>query len=193
MVLAQNMKMKRLTVSLIFFGLVLTVAFIGFSQDNRALPPMKKPSLVVVKEKRELKFYDDGKLIKTYKIALGFAPEGDKATEGDGKTPEGVFYVFTKNPKSRFHLSLGLSYPNIEDARRGLREKIITQKQHDEIVAAVNAKLMPPQNTALGGEIYIHGGGKAEDWTWGCIALEDEEIRELFETIPVGTEVEILP
>jgi len=191
--LTQNIKMKRLTVSLIFFGLILTAAFLSFSQDSRTSPAMKNPRLVVKKEKRELQFYDDGELIKTYKIALGFAPEGDKETQGDGKTPEGVFYVFTKNPKSRFHLSLGLSYPNIEDARRGLQQKIITKAHHDKIVEAINAKRMPPQNTALGGEIYIHGGGKAEDWSWGCIALEDEEIRELFETIPVGTEVEILP
>jgi len=191
--LAQNMKMKRLTVSLIFFGLILTAAFISFSQDSQTLPAMKNPRLVVKKEKRELQFYDDGKLIKIYKIALGFAPAGDKKTEGDGKTPEGVFYVFTKNPNSRFHLSLGLSYPNIEDARRGLQQKIITQAQHDAIIAAINAKLMPLQNTALGGEIYIHGGGRAKDWTWGCVAVEDEEIQELFEAIPVGTEVEILP
>lgn len=187
------MKMKRLTVSLIFFGLILTAAFIGFSQNSETLPAMKNPRLVVKKEKRELQFYDDGNLIKIYKIALGFDAKGDKETEGDGKTPEGVFYVFTKNPNSRFHLSLGLSYPNIEDARRGLRQKIITQSQHDAIVAAINAKLMPPQNTALGGEIYIHGGGRAKDWTWGCVALEDEEIQELFKAIPVGTEVEILP
>jgi len=191
--LTQNIKMKRLTVSLIFFGLILTAAFISFSQDNETTPAMKNPRLVVVKQKRELQFYDDGKLIKTYKIALGFAPRGDKKTEGDGKTPEGVFYVFTKNPNSRFHLSLGLSYPGIKDAERGLRQKIITREEHDEIIAAINAKLMPPQNTALGGEIYIHGGGKAKDWTWGCVAVEDEEIQELFEKIPVGTEVEILP
>ena len=154
---------------------------------------MKNPRLVVKKEKRELQFYDDGELIKTYKIALGFAPEGDKETQGDGKTPEGVFYVFTKNPKSRFHLSLGLSYPNIEDARRGLQQKIITKAHHDKIVEAINAKQMPPQNTALGGEIYIHGGGRTKDWTWGCVALENEEIQELFDAIPVGTDVEILP
>lgn len=191
--LLHHIKMKRLTVSLIFFGLILTAAFISFSQNSQTLPAMKKPRLIVRKEKRELQFFDAGKLVKTYKIALGFAPEGDKEIEGDGKTPEGVFYVFTKNPKSRFHLSLGLSYPNIEAAQRGLRQGIITRKEHDEIVKAINAKLMPPQNTALGGEIYLHGGGKAKDWTWGCVAVENEEIQELFETIPVGTEVEILP
>ena len=154
---------------------------------------MKNPRLVVRKEKRQLEFYDDGKLIKTYKVALGFAPAGDKRIEGDGKTPEGKFYVFTKNPESRFHLSLGLSYPNIEAAKRGLRDKIITPAQYVEIVEAVGSKQMPPQKTALGGEIYIHGGGNSKDWTEGCVALENEEIEELFKVISVGTEVEILP
>lgn len=173
--------------------LFLTASSVGFSQSSDALPKLKKPRLVVKKEKRELELFDNGKLIKTYKIALGFSPEGDKSKEGDGKTPEGKFYVFTKNPNSQFHLSLGLSYPGIDDAKRGLKDKTITQEQHDEIVAAIKEKRMPLQKTALGGEIYIHGGGNSEDWTFGCVALQNEEITELFNVIPVGTEVEILP
>ena len=166
---------------------------IHFAQTREALPPMKNPQLVIKKERRELQLFDGEKLIKTYKIALGFAPVGDKNKQGDGKTPEGEFYIFTKNPQSKFYLSLGLSYPNIEDAKRGLKQKIITRKQHDAIVKAINAGVAPPQNTALGGEIYIHGGGNSDDWTWGCAALRDEEIKEVFEVIPIGARVRILP
>ena len=157
------------------------------------LPEIENPRLVVRKGERKLEIFDGEKLVKTYKIVLGFAPEGDKEQEGDGKTPLGEFYVFTKNEKSRFYLSLGLSYPSIDDAARGLRENLISQEEHDEIVKAVNEGRMPPQKTKLGGEIYIHGGGTEKDWTWGCVALTDEEMKELFETIPIGAKVTILP
>jgi murein L,D-transpeptidase YafK len=157
------------------------------------LPPLKKPRILIKKQERQLFLYDEEKLVKTYNIALGFAPEGDKEKQGDGKTPEGEFYIFTKNPKSRFYLSLGVSYPSIDDAARGLEQKLITRKQHDAIVNAIRQGRTPLQNTALGGEIYIHGGGSATDWTLGCVALTNEEIKELFDLIPVGTKVSILP
>lgn len=88
--------------------------------------------------------------------------------QGDRRTPEGEFYIFTKNDKSAFYLSLGVSYPNIEDAERGLRDGMITRGQHDAIVRATRNKRTPPQNTRLGGTIYIHGNGASSDWTWGC-------------------------
>jgi L,D-peptidoglycan transpeptidase YkuD (ErfK/YbiS/YcfS/YnhG family) len=88
-------------------------------------------------------------------------------------------------------LSLGLSYPNIEDAGRGLRENLITRRQHDAIVRAIKRKSTPPQNTALGGDIYIHGNGASSDWTWGCVALENAEMKELFDAVTVGTQVMI--
>ncbi len=89
-------------------------------------------------------FLDGDKLLKTYRIGLGFAPDGDKEIEGDGKTPLGEFYVFTKNPESKFFLSLGVSYPSVEDAERGLRENLISPAESEEIRAAVREKRMPP-------------------------------------------------
>ncbi|HXH68904.1 MAG TPA: L,D-transpeptidase family protein [Pyrinomonadaceae bacterium] len=165
----------------------------NFSPESQPLPKIENPHIVVKKSQRKLKLFDGDKLIKTYKIALGFAPVGDKEKQGDGKTPEGDFYVFTQNDRSKFYLSLGVSYPNIEDAERGLKAKLVTKAEHDEIVQAVKNKKMPLQNTKLGGEIYIHGSGASEDWTWGCIALENEEIKEIFDVIPVGTRVKIEP
>ncbi len=88
---------------------------------------------------------------------------------------------------------LGISYPNIEDAERGLKAKLITKAERDKIIQAVKNKKMPLQNTKLGGEIYLHGGGTTGDWTWGCAALKNEEIKELFDALPVGTELKILP
>lgn len=185
--------MKRFLIGFAILILLPAVFFI-MAQENAHLPPViENPRLVVKKGERKLEFFDGEKLLKTYKIVLGFAPVGDKEIEGDGKTPLGEFYVFTKNEQSRFYLSLGLSYPNTDDATRGLRENLISQTEYDEIVRAIAEKRMPPQNTALGGEIYIHGGGTAKDWTWGCVALENELMREVFDAVPTGAKVTILP
>ncbi len=170
-----------------------TPQFQRMYQGGSDLPKMEDPRLVVKKEARTLEVYNGEKLIVTYKIALGFSPVGDKEIEGDGKTPEGDFYIFTKNPKSSYYLSLGVSYPNKEDAKRGLDEKIITREEHDEIVKAVDEKLMPPQKTALGGEIYIHGEGNKRDWTAGCVALENADMKALFDAMQVKAPVRIEP
>ena len=163
-------------------------------QQRAALKlPLKNPLIVVIKSKRLLELYSEGALVRTYKVGLGLNPVPDKIRQGDRATPEGDFYIFTKNNKSAFYLSLGISYPNIEDAERGLREKLITSAQHDAIVRAIKRKATPPQNTRLGGDIYIHGNGSSSDWTWGCVALENGDIRELFEAVAVGTPVTIRP
>lgn len=158
-------------------------------KGDEPLPKLENPRIVVKKKERKLMVFASEKLVKTYKIGLGFAPEGDKETEGDGKTPEGEFYIFTKNTESKFYLSLGVSYPSIEDARRGLQANLISQTEHDQIVEAINNKKMPPQKTKLGGEIYIHGSGAATDWTQGCVGLSNHDMKHLFDAIQVGTSV----
>jgi len=155
--------------------------------------PLKEPRIVVFKNKRQLELYSDGAVVRTYRVGLGLNPVDDKQREGDRATPEGEFYIFTKNPKSAYYLSLGISYPNVEDADRGLRAGLITRAQHDQIVNAIKRKAGPPQYTALGGLIYIHGNGAGSDWTWGCVALENEDIKELYNSVDVGTPVTIKP
>lgn len=185
--------MKIFPVCITFTVIILTGIIFNFGQTRPTLPQMKNPRIVIKKKQRLLEIFDGETLVRKYKIALGFSSTGDKKSEGDGKTPEGEFYVFTKNAESKFYLSLGVSYPNIEDAKRGLQEKIISQEEHDAILKAVIEKQMPPQKTALGGEIYIHGGGTETDWTDGCVGLKNEEIKEIFDAIPVGAPVVILP
>jgi murein L,D-transpeptidase YafK len=155
--------------------------------------PLKHPRIVVYKKGRRLELYSGDALVRTYRVGLGLNPVPDKIRQGDRATPEGEFYVFTKNDKSAFYLSLGISYPNIEDAERGLRDGLISRRQRDTIVNAINRKDRPPQSTALGGDIYIHGNGATSDWTWGCVALENADIRELFDAVAVGTRVTIKP
>jgi murein L,D-transpeptidase YafK len=163
-------------------------------QEKESLKlPLKDPRIVVFKGKRQLELYSDGAVVRTYRVGLGLNPVDDKQREGDRATPEGEFYVFTKNPKSAYYLSLGISYPNVEDAERGLRTGLITRAQHDQIVSAIKRKTGPPQYTALGGLIYIHGNGAGSDWTWGCVALDNEDIKELYQSIDIGTPVTIKP
>jgi murein L,D-transpeptidase YafK len=190
---------RELVVILVILAAATAILFLGtpvrmqFIEKQKTLMKLDQPRLVVRKEARVLELYDGSRLVKTYSVVLGFAPEGDKEKEGDGKTPEGEFYVFTKNAKSQFHLSLGISYPAKDDAVRGLHSGVISKTEHDNIAKAIDSRKMPPQKTALGGEIYIHGGGTASDWTWGCVAMNNQEIEELFEAVPVGTRVEIRP
>lgn len=155
--------------------------------------PVPDPRIVIHKKERELELYSGERLLRVYRIGLGLAPEGTKFREGDRRTPEGEYYVSSKNNRSQFYLFLGISYPNAHDAARGLQEKLISEPQYREILAASHRKKQPPQNTALGGNVGIHGNGSGSDWTWGCVALEDEHIRELFNAAGVGTPVTILP
>ena len=173
------------------FIVVLASAGVVLPQRTALKLPLKNPHIVILKGKRRLQLYSDGALVRTYQVGLGLNPVPDKVREGDRATPEGDFYVFTKNDKSAFYLSLGISYPNIEDAERGLRDGLISRAQHDAIEKAIKQKRTPPQNTPLGGQIYIHGNGDTSDWTWGCVALENADIKELFAAVPVGTTVVI--
>lgn len=155
--------------------------------------PIAKPRIIVYKRERKLELYSDKTLLRTYRVGLGFSPVADKVREGDGATPEGEFYVFVKNNKSAYYLSLGVSYPNVEDAERGLRDGLINKTEYNTIVEANRNRTTPPQYTKLGGLIYIHGNGAKSDWTWGCVALENEQMKELFDAVSIGTPVTIKP
>lgn len=155
--------------------------------------PLARPRVLVLKARRQLILFDGERALRLYRIGLGTSPVEDKEREGDRRTPEGDFYVCVKNARSAFYLSLGLSYPNEEDAARGLRDRLITRAEHARITRALRRKQTPPWTTALGGEIFIHGRGSQSDWTWGCVALDDPDMRELFDAVPMGTPVRIEP
>jgi murein L,D-transpeptidase YafK len=128
----------------------------------------------VHKAERKMYLLHNDKVLKTYNIALGFAPEGHKNFEGDGRTPEGVYRIDRRNPNSEFHLSLGISYPNAQD----------------RAFAAAQGK-------SPGGDIFIHGWSrkpiKRRDWTAGCIAVKDREMEMIYAMVKNGTTVHILP
>lgn len=155
--------------------------------------PFANARIEVRKAERTMVVYSGDELFKTYRIGLGGNPIPPKRRQGDRATPEGRYFVSHKNPRSQFYLSLGVSYPNADDAERGLRDGLITRAQRDRIVRAIEAHRAPPSDTGLGGDIFVHGRGSASDWTWGCIALDDADMKELYDAVDVGTPITIRP
>jgi len=153
--------------------------------------PLRAPTVLVEKAARRLTLSSQGKVLLVYRVGLGASPELDKEREGDHRTPEGHFYLCSRNAASAFHLFLGISYPGPEAAARGIRNGRITEAQQRSILRAWNARTTPSQFTALGGLVGIHGGGSGSDWTWGCVALDDAAIEEIWVSCPPGTPVEI--
>ena len=161
--------------------------------NQQSIGKLKEPKIIVRKSERILQVFDGKNLVRQYPIGLGFNPKGTKSREGDGATPEGNYYITHKNPKSNYYLSLGISYPNANDADRGLNAGLIDQPTHQAILKAQQNQSKPPQKTALGGEVFIHGHGSSRDWTWGCVALDDTNMKELFSIIPERTPIQIQP
>lgn len=177
--------LSRLFTRLTLLAVITLVGVVLWDRFNPpAPPPIMEPitaqidRILIEKSARTLTVYRDGAAVRTYQIALGFAPDGDKSQEGDGKTPEGIFKITHRNSKSAYHLSLGIDYPQLDDLAR-----------------AEAAGVSP------GGDIFIHGQPNGAgrlvtipyDWTAGCIAVSDLEIEELWAITPDGTEVEIRP
>jgi len=151
------------------------------------------PKIYVLKEERRLWLIQDNTLVRDFHVALGPNPKGDKYFRGDGRTPEGEYFVCTKNSSSQFYKSLGINYPSPSNAENALSSGMISNNDYCSIKQANDVMRLPPSNTALGGQIFIHGGGCQKDWTLGCIAVQNSAIDELFSVVQIGTPVFIMP
>ncbi|MFT7582115.1 MAG: hypothetical protein ACI9MR_003797 [Myxococcota bacterium] len=149
--------------------------------------------VVVNKTARNLAMCDAGVNVNNFWIGLGFTPSGDKQIEGDGKTPDGVFYVARLVPNSSFYKAWLLSYPDAGDASWGLSQGIVTQAQKAQIDSAQAGCTEPPQQTGLGGLIELHGNGGKQDWTWGCVAMEDAEVDIMWGWLGVRDTIIVKP
>lgn len=154
--------------------------------------PAWAAQITVHKAKRLLEYKGDG-VTRVFKIGLGGSPLGRKLRQGDRKTPEGSYLITHKNPQSQYYLSLGISYPNLDDAAAARRAGVISQAQQAAIEAAIRQGRAPSQQTPMGGDIFIHGKGAGSDWTWGCVALDDRQMRELYDLVRPGDKVSIRP
>lgn len=150
--------------------------------------------IVIHKSTRILECISGDSVLFSADISLGSAADdGPKLREGDGRTPEGEYVISSRNPESKYHLSLGISYPGTHDARRGLANGVISRAEFDLILADPSR---PPWNTPMGGFIMIHGehpSGLSGDWTAGCVAVKNEVMDRLFSLCGVGDGVTILP
>lgn len=153
----------------------------AFWQGKKPLPEgVKADKVIVEKHARQMILLSKGQVVKKYKISLGRNPKGPKVRAGDRKTPEGFYVIDSRNPRSRYHLALHISYPNLSDSKR--------------------AKQL---GVSPGGDIMIHGIRKGfgwlgplhrlVNWTKGCIAVTNKEIEEIWRAAPDGTRIEIRP
>ncbi len=136
--------------------------------------------VVVYKSKRQMQLFRAGKVLRTYRIALGDNPVGHKRQEGDEKTPEGAYVLDWRNPNSRYYKSIHISYPNAQDREQARRRGV-----------------------SPGGDIMIHGRNgpivlpdgtwKWKDWTDGCIAVTNAEMDEIWKLVKNGTPIQINP
>lgn len=117
----------------------------------------------------------------------------DKGQSGDSMTPSGTYYVGSRNDNSICYLALVISYPGVDDAKRGLENGLISQSEYDAIVTANENGTLPPQNTALGGLIEIHGEYHEGDTTHGCVAVDNHVMDILWPVCPVGTKIVLAP
>ncbi len=156
------------------FLLLLSCSAIADSKDPIA------DKVLVDKSERKMWLIKNNKKYKEYKIALGDSPKGHKEQQGDEKTPEGNYILNYRNPKSSYHLSLHITYPNAQDKAKAKKRGVDP-----------------------GGDIFIHGAPNGYsllsaalqniDWTDGCIAVTSKEIEEIWKLVKNGTPIEILP
>lgn len=135
-----------------------------------------------------LEVWSNGQKIYTC-LGTSSKNDGDKVQQGDSRTPLGEFYICQKNTQSQYYKSLGLSYPDIPHAQAGLENGIIGQEDYNRIVSAIEQGITPPWDTALGGEIMIHGERNMQDWSQGCITISNEDIDAIWPLVEVGTAV----
>lgn len=160
-------------------GLAVAVAvgaFVHMNSSAPSSPDFVADWVIVDKSERRLDLLAGGQVMASFPIALGGNPIGHKERGGDGRTPEGSYVLDWRNPNSRFHLSLHVSYPNAEDKAR-----------------ADAAGVSP------GGDIMVHGHGLGFpgllpwDWTDGCIAVANADMDAIWTAVPDGTPIEIRP
>jgi murein L,D-transpeptidase YafK len=159
--------------------------------------------LVIWKSRYTVTLYKGETPVKTYRAVFGRGYlDGDKRMQGDRRTPEGEFYICTKNPSKRFYKFMGLSYPGPQHAEYGLQSGLISSREYSMIKTALSERQPPPWETRLGGAVGMHGrtldNGStnffaAVNWTDGCIALDNRDVDEIYSVVSLGTPVTILP
>lgn len=180
---------------------LITVLLFAVGCGAPAAPVQDDYQIEVSKSSKELLVRRGDQIVKRFHIAHGKGGLGKKQKVGDNKTPIGSYRIVEFKPDSRFHFFMQIDYPNLLDAWHGYRTELIDASQFRAIATAHSNSDVPPQNTALGGYIGIHGIGEVneekleihtyQNWTDGCIALTNDEVTELRQFVVIGTRVVI--
>lgn len=163
----------------IVFHLFVIFSVLGFSLPTKSVK-VSVDKIIVLKSKRKLQLFFKGKKVKQYSISLGDNPIGPKQFEGDKKTPEGEYSINGKNPNSQYYKNLGISYPNEKD-------KAFAQKHGRKPGTAIKIHGLPNNKSWLG-KLHL-----LKDWTYGCIAVTNKQMDEIYKNVDVGTIVLINP
>jgi len=134
--------------------------------------------ILVIKSTHTMTLYAGGQVLKVYHVWLGRGPGSAKQQQGDNETPEGLYTIIGRNPHSAAHISLHISYPNATDRERA--RKLGVDPGGDIMIHG-----LPPGND------WVKPGQQLADWTYGCIALTDAEMDEVWKLVPNGTQIEI--
>ncbi len=154
------------------FAAMLILASCGSPSKFRTYNGPEVTEIRVYKAERRMELWHHDRMLRAFRVDLGY-PNGHKQQEGDRRTPEGRYYIDRRNPNSRFHLSIGISYPNAEDRARAAARGV-----------------------SPGGDIFIHGRGPRfrnvrGDWTDGCIAVTDRQMEDIYAMVRDRTPIEI--
>ena len=193
------MKKRKSFVALLILSMLIgLMSFSAYAASVRKVstsnytPVQSEPStrIYVSKMNKELTLIADNKVVGKWPCSLGeFSANGTKQKQGDRTTPN----ICVRNDKSAYHLSLGLSYPDKAAADRGFESGIISQAEKDAIYSAIDKKVCPPWNTALGGAIMIHGNYQKGVPTAGCVAVSDNVMDILWPYGQLGIKVSVGP
>lgn len=188
---------------MLFCGLSLSALGVEAASAEELQEITAQQDMVVLVEKsaNKMTVFYQGKPLKSFLCVSGVNAQGDKQRQGDNRTPEGKFFITDKERLNDHpYLGkkwLGLSYPDPIHAQKGIDNNLINLNQYQKIIQANAQKVQPPQNTALGGWIGIHGGREdltkdKINWTEGCLALQDSDLEELYNMVQYGTTVIIV-
>lgn len=183
------------------FSLSSPVAQAVSAQELQEITAQQDMVVVVEKSLNKMTVFYQGKPLKSFLCVSGVNSQGDKQRQGDNRTPEGQFFITDKERLNDDpYLGrkwMGISYPDDVHAQKALENKLISVNQYQEIIAANEEKVQPPQNTPLGGWVGIHGGREdltqqGINWTEGCLAMQDKDLEELYGLVQYGTPIIIV-
>lgn len=162
-------------------AVILVSSLLLFTSQSSAVKDLPAINLILIeKSKRSMSIYHQDKLLKKYNIALGASPKGKKEKQGDCKTPEGEYFITSKNKSSRYHLSLTISYPNNQDKENA--RKLAVSPGDNILIHGIKSHYS-----------WLGRWHTLVDWTLGCVAVTNAEIEEIYSATPIGTKVEIKP